>query len=583
MINDHVYNICNTKEGLQNAWLLRWNQQIDESMMALAKIQVQEKWEMLSIDQLPLLPRGPHRENYLEALLLKSAFLRAQGQEQKSSALLRKILNKNIELADVPSFRLLFELGIDCWRREDIAGAMDYFFLAEKKASNSIEKIFTLSNILWCLEALDLNRSLVHRKVIDLVLEIEDRKETKSIRNVLEQLDAYETRTLFYQSMSIKAEEKGGQSHFLKKWMENLPYMNIESEKEISPPKNYFWQSSYRQRTLIGLFSPIDRSVIKAGDAIDRLYLWVWKWMASEEISTEKIIWTLESILQQLDIEAQSKENLLLLRNACAWISFLEPQLETKLEKALGCLQKISSSHYPLLETEFLLIQCLSQNNSSDLISSLASFPVFEKIFQKQINFFRIEKRREILEIINSKNQKGYSVQVDFSCRKITLLKTNQNITSFNMTRLIQLIEENERVPFNLININGDTRAIYNLATRLKKIFPKNAFYIEQQEFFKGSNWPKILITKNIHDVDIHEFPLSETYTGQKQNIVGSETYFQAARSILPSTFNRQQLEGHLRVSKATACRMLEEWLKQERIIKTGKARNITYTWKVKI
>lgn len=569
-----------TNESLQEAWLLRGNQRIDESMMALAKIQVQENWEMLSPDQLSLLPAGPFRENYLEALLLKSSFLRAQGQEQKSSALLRRILNKNTELSDVTSFRLMYELGLDCWRREDIAQAMDYFFLAEKKARNSIERISSLSNLLWCLEALDLNRHSVLKRIEDLFLEIQADGKTNYLKNFLEQFSAYKMRSSFYQTMTILDLEVSGQAQFFKQWVHELPYMTTASNSEINMP-DYLWQNSYRMRTLNGLWSPTDRSVSKAGDAIDRLYLWVWKWIAGEHISTEKIAWTLESILQQLDLEAQSRENLLLMRNACSWIVFLEPQLEVKLQNTLRRLQKISSAHYAVLESEFLLIQCLSEKDSSDLVSSLDHFPVFAKIFKRKIKYPRLEKKLELLEILNNKKGNGHSIQVDLTRNRIILLESNRHISSPSLTLLIQLVEENERVPFQLFGIDSEPRAIYNLATRLRKIFPKNALMIEQQELFKGPKWPKILIMKKESQFDAETIPLTDSHSsGHKLKFVGSPEFFQAARALLPSVFTRLELEKNLRISKATACRILDEWLRHELITKSGKARNVTYSWK---
>jgi hypothetical protein len=577
---DRSQSTSSLADGIQKAWLMRWNQRIDESMMALAEIQVKEKWDLLSVDGIEMLPAGERREYYMESLLLKGAFLRAQGQEQKASSLLRKILLKNTELSDTQSFRLVFELGLDCWRREDIAQAMDYFLLAEKKARNIYEKIFSLSNILWCLESLDLNRSSIEEKLCSLMSEVNEKHDEKLIQNVKEQWLAYLMRKDFYGEMKVSgSKEESGQAKFFQLWVTELPYINQSDSKVQDLNSTYLWQSSYRMRTLAGIWSPMDRSVSRAGDAIDRLYLWVWKWMAIDEISTEKIIWTLESVLEQLEIESQSKENLLLLRNACSWIAILEPQLEGKLRKILTRMQKITGNFYPVLEAEFLLIQCLTQKDSADLIPSLERFPIFEKIFQKKFSLPRLEKRLSALDCLASKGNEAFYAVVDLASEKLFINGTGKSMKSAPLARLITLLNENTQVSFSSFEENPDSRRIYNLVDRLKKIFPKNSIGIANQEIIRGKNWPRVQILKSTDPVDLESHNITTEFSSHKLKFVGSEAHYQAARALLTDGFNRQALEKTLGISKATACRMIDGWLQEKWLKKNGSARSSHYSW----
>lgn len=563
-------------QSLQKAWVLRWNQHIEESMGLLADIQMQEKWDQLDPEQLKTFPQGPSRENYLEALLLKGSFLRAQGQEQKSSAWLRRVLNKNTELRDSKSFRLFFELGLDSWRSENVAEALDSFLLAEKKARSSVEKVFALSNVLWCLEALDLPRQSVENKLQDMLLKTQE----LSLKHVEEQWKSYQIRKKFYTHLQIPPEKDlSGQALFLKMWLTELPYTEQKNSLLEDWDSHHLWQSSYRFRTLAGIWSPQDRSVVRVGDAIDRLYLWVWKWMANqEEMSLEKNLWTLESILLNLELSEQSQENKLLLRNAGSWLVLFEPTLKKKVGKILDRLQKVSSARYPVLEEEFNLIQCLSEKDGKDLVSGLKRFSVFSKIYQGE---FLPHISSQVRNKKSLSRDKDIKITVDLQTEIITFHQNQLQIHSRRMCQLVALLIKYPSISFDQIETSVDPRSIYNLVSRLKKYFPKNSIRIEKQKIYRGSSWPKIdlvnqsaLFTESLDELGNFDFTDS-----LKPQFVGSEAHLQAAKALLPEKFGRLQLQKVLAVSKATACRMIEEWFNEGLIAKQGQGKNIFYQW----
>lgn len=574
-----------TFQKLQEAWILRWNQRIEDAMLSLAQVQVEKQWEQLEVEHLANLSAGSQREEYLEALLLKGSLLRAQGSEQKSSAWLRRVLNKNSELQSPQGFRLLFELGLDSWRREDTGKALDYFLLADRKTRHLTEQVFTQSNILWCLESLDLDRRSIEEKLQYSLSQISEFDRPR-VAHVLEQWRAYQMRKKFYTEMEAYSADISGQGLFFKKWIHELPYMQQASLVLEGLNSSYVWQGSYRLRTLAGVWSPADRGSVRIGDAIDRLYLWVWKWLANKDMSKEKINWTLESILQQLELAELNKENSLLLRNACSWLALLDSSFSKKAPKLIYRLQNISSSNYPLLETEFALISCLTQADSADLVKSLSQFPVFELIYQ-QNQKKNLSEKNVLLPLLQdyfvSKHirtqKRKLEVAVNCQTNEVHFFKSDLKIRSPKMTLLLALLSKEGSVSFSQLGSEfEDSRTVYNLLARLRKHMSSQAFIVDDQKISQGPKWPRLEIM-HLTDLAQAEPEGISSFIGAKVQVVGSEAYLQAARALLPNTFTRKELEAKLKISKATACRMIEEWLTKNWLSKEGQARSIQYQW----
>ncbi|MGZ3797497.1 MAG: hypothetical protein ACXVB1_14090, partial [Pseudobdellovibrionaceae bacterium] len=94
-------------------------------------------------------------------------------------------------------------------------------------------------------------------------------------------------------------------------------------------------------------------------------------------------------------------------------------------------------------------------------------------------------------------------------------------------------------------------------------------------EVVRGPGWPRVMV--------LHEpFEKNPTLTLESQKIssvVDSESHLQAARALLPANFVRKDLEKILRISKSTACRMIEKWLNDDVITSKGQAKAKKYSW----
>ena len=161
---------------------------------------------------------------------------------------------------------------------------------------------------------------------------------------------------------------------------------------------------------------------------------------------------------------------------------------------------------------------------------------------------------------------------------EIRIPARDQGIHSPGLARLIQAVEGSPRVPFTyLLEEDSDPRSVHNFVARLRKLTSPQAVSIRGQEVLRGPSWPGALI---VHG-DAQTAPRLDDFSVSlgRENFVASDAHLQAARSLLSLTFTRRDLEKHLRVSKATACRMLESWMKMGRIQCQGKAKSIVYHW----
>jgi hypothetical protein len=570
------------------AWLMRWNQRIDESMAALADIQHEAKWEDLVPDRLLGLSEASLQEAYVEALLLKGSLFRAQGQLQKASSWLRRVTQKSDQILEDRGFRLLFELGMDHWVHEETAEAMEYFLLAQRKARTPAEKSFASFNLLLCLEAIDLPREHVEEKINTLAKEWSASGECAHLK---EQWGAYLLRKEFFHAMQLRSDEKAtGQELFLRSWAGALPYADpCWNEKALFDlEQGYVWQGAYRSRTLNGIWLPADIEFSRVGDAVDRLYLWTWWWMADHpQIGTDKIIWTLESILRSLDLDSQGKINLLLLRNALAWVVLVEPAIEDRVRSIMSRLKKVSSTRFEMLEVEFLLnqalVQSLHQERSPQIDKHLKRFPSFWKIYREGMVHSRTcllpRLQRRLHPFENQENDQCHLV-VDLSKKEIRVLKSYQVMKSDGLSRLFSLLHQHGRARFEEIlgeTEEMDPRRVYNLVVRARKLTSNSAIQIRGQEVIRGAAWPRVVV---LHERFDHAFSADSVCSEKPGSLIESKAYLQAAKALHSQGFSRKELEKSLKVSKATACRMIENWLEQDCLSISGRAKAIRYEWK---
>lgn len=540
--------------NLDRIWLARWNQNIEEAMQCLAACQVTRGWSLTGAKDLLRVSNADYDE-YLDALLLKASLLRARSQVRESGALLAKIEKVNRDLGRKTPFRMHFELGLDHWISEAVPQALDSFLLAEQSARTPIEKVFALSNLLWCLEALDLNRERIEAKLEKLLTSVD------GVEHVLQQVQAYRLRKAFYEGTLTAPSESQGQARYFISWCMSLPFMSGDYERaqlDLLDSK-YLWQGSYRIRTLTGSPLPGDLTTVRLGDAIDRLYLWVWLWIAGDSrIADEKLRLTLNSIAEQMEGEFISRENQLLLRNALAWLQLLCPSLTESFRKTLVDLSAVSSARYPLLEREFIFI-----NNLKD------APPIY--FFPRVLNMPRISEHLKNRRKLNEKY--FYDLLVDASKNNVERIVTGEVTASAMLTQFFIDIGRS-----GFAHLPGKTgRQIHNLVARAKRLHPALKVQVQGKRVSVKSGRPRMLLVNEparaLIPADSHIKPrVRQT----PQSAVG----LQAARALFENGFTREQIEKTFKTSKASACRWIKEWLQAGQLSRQGLGKGVRYQWK---
>ena len=556
-------------------WLARWNQKIDHSMSMLSFIQSEQGWD--KVDQSLLSVNTDNILDCTEAILLKASHLRANNQRQKSSSLIAKVYRFYVKNNISICFRLSFELGIDNYINENYNEALEWYLTAEQKSKTLAEKIFTLSNILWCLEALDLKRERYEDHLSVVLKEINSND--LSFNHVKEQFCAYKQRMSFYlgdyceQSFTQKTNELS-QSVFFNLWVGSLPYISgavpIGADRLLKLfDRKYMWQGSYRYRTLAGLCIPADSHQARVPDAIDRLYLWVWCLLDQQKcITIEKISLTLNSIFEQLEFHNLAVENKLLLRNSLKWLSLFIPKLTNKYIKLYDF--NIEETSFSILEQEYLFICSLEESNLGCHLQSYEFDDVKNSVGL-------IKKFIEEKESIAS-GKSSYNFEVDISNNIVTVFKANKKIKSDILSLFFYKLKDSRTVLINSLSneLVFDRRKVYNLVARIKKLLPDHTVEVSG-ELIRVIGDKSLNINKIGFEAGISEARMTKIFKTELRQSFSIPV--EPTKLVFPDGFKRQDIEKSYKVSKSSVTRVINKWVEENIVIKKNKGKATHYLW----
>lgn len=556
-------------DEVEKAWLDRWNHRMEPAYLRLCRLQQTLDWNDLNIDHLDRIPAA-RQHVFQELALLKNSLLRAQGNKKKSSSQLAKIQRTVQALNLRSSFRLEFELAIDHWVDNHAAQALEHFLRAEQLAQNAIHKIYISVNILLCLEALDFERG-ARMSQIEEQLESLPSKLMPAVENAVHQINAYELRRCFYTNLKLPELISGSQATFFKDWVEALPYYS--GQKRPQKYERFLWEGSYRLRTLASIWIASDQYGIRMSDAIDRLYLWVWKLLVKwSDVEAEYCSQTLNYILEMLETENQSKEDLLLLRNAIAWFNMLFPHARTSTHSLFKSLSTLKSDNYPVLEAEFDFHHWLK----GEIAGSKSPGSLRQILIWRYTEFHNLAKTwRDRLKGLSTRldpqtlANTSANVIVDLTSTKIILIDKNRTFVSPALSEFFQELVQAESIKI----VDYEKFDVLNLIYRTRKMFGKTALLVAGGCVSLGPDWPKIQFIDRIG-------PALNSVNEQTPSFSESKAYLQAAKALFVNSFKRRELEKKMKVSKATANRMLKAWMRENYIVQSGNSKSSIYTWR---
>lgn len=606
-------------EGLSPVWRLRMDQNLPECRTAYYKLLKSLKVDPEQFEAGYLVKvDSKHLDVFVDAFLLHISLLRSEGkilEAIEAVDALENILNKR----HVPlPFQFCFQKGNNFLYRGDSTTALELFVRAKELARNNEEKVIALSNTLYCLQNLGQSFDVIFSELRKRIQEIP----ANELMGVRTQFEALEQRCAYregdFQTFFAKSSDKlDGQEVHLRFFCSELPYHTYFRVMRQEDREKYFvqmpnlHQKSYRMRTLQGVIHASDfEKRFRESDLADRLYLWTWRWMTQpEQFSFEKIVILLENMDLRDLLPRLTAEDYCLVRNALLWIAFFVPRYADDLDQMARNIKQPGTGIYPLFEFERDIVEYLRTKQRKDPESAA----LLKKLENAKLWKSPSLRMRELIEgatdasplrglaerislLLNqTENYKKGVIYVDLGRRELIWDGGRKRIISDSMCLALDLMRRKECLTFEefLSTCFGIHRfdsiihnaKVYNLIARIKerlqdRIIIKtkyNRIYCygpwERVEF----QYPTVGLEDLMRRTDLkHAFKRENTATSASFRHEFRPTMLVAAKRD-NNLLSRQELEAAIGKSRATANRIIQNWVEQGIVKKVGRARNTKY------
>ncbi len=626
-----------TAEQIKKAWDFRLSQNFEDCRTSIAQIKQELKIPvgLLNPQQvLQIIESAPSSdlENSIQALLLAASLMRSDGQLTLSQQILETI-ESSISKRNIESpFQLFFQKAINYVANRDYSAALEVFLTSRIHTKLIEEKIYALSNAMFCLDNLGLSFEKTKSEIEKLMKELPEQK-SNYFQQSLEQLHAFETRIKFrYGKFGDIFNHPNtavtfGQSEYLKTWIKMLPYHTYHMPfeelqlEDLSLANPYFYKKSYRLRTLQGLMHQQDNTDYNVTEFADRLYLWTWRWLV---FPNQFPITRLLALINSVDFSELSHfltdEDFHLVRNSLYWISLFDPTSFEKVEKLTASLRPHQGRSYDLLsfendfQTYLFALRDHRNIEAQDFLANLKQHPLWgntDLLFSVVIKYLNqdvsvISKPLQSLainlsKIIKSKQENATTsadIVIDTSSDRIYDAKTKETVTSEPMCRGFEILhrkgsvmcEEFLLATFGLHNYDAlmHDQKIFNLLARMRGYKLENLkLGVKAGKVFAIGSWKDIQFIRPLLD----EYRVDNRI--EWQSLVSSNIIKKADKEetlqkwIKPNLllkklcgkpeFTREDVEKLAGTSRSTANRLIKTWLDQGFLDKKGNARNTVY------
>lgn len=604
------------KKELHQAWAYRNSQQLEAAEKAYNAIQSRTQ----STDRLP-------EELHIEVKLLKASLLRGRQQLEDSETCLIEVKNRfdNSNIVKIP-FNYYCQRGLNLFYQGYFPSALEYFSRAQKIADTAEEEALATGNLLLCLDNLNLPTVKAVQNLKALVNEL---SEDYFHQAILPQLESFEIRQAFRQgnisqvftpplrSSDRFLPEQFSQSQYVKLWVSHLPYINIHGVTlDVVPlieTPHFLWKH-FRLRTLLFDARYGNDESVKISERIDRLYLWLWKWMVAPKtipLSSVEECWR---NLDPCEVCSQTTaEDFVLLKLCLRWTRLFDTRWVVPSQEWLKKSTPPNIQESPLFQYEYLLLDYLEalqlndRSQSKILLSQLKAHPFYTDTF---LNFY---------EIINGTYRQEVSSHPAFSLgrrwfykskgSKTTSVGSNQkplviNLQNFHwkygntegvsksLCLLIKALYEHEslsfdelmQICFSISTYDEDLHRakIMNLLTRIRKVLPKDFIIFTRDQWVYTKGQIKKILFEN-HETKYSQWELPSIFERPclEQNQFRMDRWIQPSIVVKKfkdkSKITRQELQLFLKLSKATTNRLLLRWQDEGFLIKQSTGRSIFY------
>lgn len=607
------------RDLLGNAWSFRMDQRHTECRELVQELRVALPVQPKAVT-LEFLEGLPEEEFlfYCDFLCLFASLQRADGFFSESEILL-KLLNSVAHLRGNAPFHLKFQSGLNALYRGDYSQGLELFLMARSTAPGIEEKIYCLSNMLSCLESLGQSFDTV----LDELRKHLDKIEPAKMLGVREQFDMLQTRQAFRrgdfeQIFSGTQGTRVNQAYHFKFWCSELPYhrfflaLTREEKEKYFTDNPHFLHKAYRTRTLQGVIHPDDLDKFNPSELSDRIYLWTWRWLLDpENHSIEKVLVILENGNLSELLQALSLEDCHLVRNALLWMALLNPSQSTSLERLAKSVRPTQTYPHPLLEFEegvvtYLLKLRKKEDDAAKLFSKLKKNLLWENASLFLCDLVESEptqRRTRALDGLIERVQKATQEKKDFKkgqlyvdysqsmliwdggrkreiseplCFAVDLLKRKECVT----------FEEFLAVCFGLPRFDSfvHNAKVYNLLSRLKNALPKDVeVKTKNNRIYVDGSWENVVFCEKEQAFEKvtrrqeWKFCLEKSRPAVPRKSTSPSPSVVLAEKGDNALMTRAELEKMIGKSRATASRILFEWLQEGYIKRVGKAKNTKY------
>lgn len=593
------------KANLNEIWTLRNSQKLDAA---------ERVYRMLCLKKMP----EPSLQ--LELKLLEASFKRARGFIEESEKILVavkvQIENQNLQIP----FQYYCQRGLNLFYQGYFPSALEFFARALEITENVQEKSLALGNYLLCLE----NLSLPAKPAVEKLKNLEPLLPKKYFEQVISaQLEAYERRQAFRNGdiqavMTAVPVAEFSQAHYLQMWLSQLPYVNGATSEttnsdfltELVETPHFLWKN-YRLHTLLPDSRYIDKEEVKISERIDRLYLWLWRWMASPSAVSAKALENCWASLDPCEVCSRTTtEDFVLLRICLRWSRLFDSNWEVPSQE---WLKKSTPPHIqipPIFAFENLLLDYFEAVKAKDrrrgqqITAEIEAHPLFasphlqfryikEGGQQKKDSKHPLHSLgKRIVSSFHHKELRPSSATLVIDLQAFHWRLGALQGVSKPLCLLIKLLQETTSLSFDELmlkcfSINSYDEHLHrhklmNLLTRARKILPRDfvLFTRNQYVYSKGKLKAMRFIENSSASVRwalprIFDLPCLE------QNQFHMDRWIQP-RLVMKklngkNKVTRQELQDLLKLSKATTNRLLRRWQDEGFLAKREAGRSIFY------
>ncbi len=614
------------KALLQKAWSLRMNQQFEEFRLALADLrhQLQIPPGKLSASYLSSFSEFSQREPRIEFYLLLASQARAEGQVAVSKFTLETLESFFSDNGEQAPFQFYFQKGLNLIVETDYSAALEVFLTARLNTTLPHEKIYALTNALFCLDSLGLSLSKT-RQELEVLLKTSG-IEKELTQSVLSQIRAFDLRIHFREAQFEKIFRTKEAPHtivdqasYFRLWLSELPFHSFqnslaaEQSEEFYLSCPYFYQKAYRLRTLQGILHPTDLSGFRETEFADRLYLWTWRWLSnSEKFPIQRIM----SLLRDFDlthlVSRVSAEDFQMVRNSLMWMSLFDPSSLPAIRRVIQSLQPGRAQDYPVFEFEsymlsyFLALRDRRAQEAQDFKKVLMNHPLWkassvywpgliESLEGKSDSKLPLLTRSLRQLLFGSSSVEGKELVINLDTGQITWSKSS--VLSSTMAVAFDLLYKKNQVSFDELCFAcfGIARfdsvihnsKVFNLLSRMREIAPSGLkLGTKSGMIYASGDW------SGIGFIGLHSSASKLRGQAEWKDLISkkrgpSTADSETERFVKPALvlkklagqkeLSREELEELTGKSRSTANRLIARWIKQGVLIKTGKAKNTRY------